>query len=405
MAQITNDMTALLALLLVSLTGGYLVVLGVLALFRPRQAQSFLLGFASSARLHYLEMVIRLLVGLAFIHSAEYVVSTAAFTGFGWLLLLTSLPLLLLPWQWHRRFATQAVNACRRYLVLIGVSALVLGVAILLAVLKNISAPAGAPLSFLPALQGDYFKFDSAEVARPFHIYVRLPADYDSATTRYPVVYLLDGDSLFPILAANHLFLTYDEGLPEAIIVGIAYGAFDSSINKRSYDFSAPTADASAEQGGAPAFQRFLALELMPEVARRYRIDSSKQILFGQSRGGYFVLYSAFTQPDLFWGRIASNPTFEPGAAMFFSAPPSATRSDLGLVVTSGARDWPKLRQAALNWQQHWQTETRAPWQLRVITIDKGTHAASSPESYRQAMLWLFNRTEVEAPPRNDKGQ
>lgn len=402
MAQIINEMIALLALLLVSLTGGYLVALGLVALLRPQQAQSFLLGFASSARLHYLEIVIRMLVGLAFIHSAEYVFSARAFTGFGWLLVLTSLPLLLLPWQWHRHFAAKAVSASRHYLAFIGGAALMLGVAILLAILKNISAPAGAPLSFLPALKGDYFKFDSAEVNRPFHIYVRLPADYDTATTRYPVVYLLDGDSLFPILAANHLFLTYDEDLPEAIIVGIAYGAFDSSVNKRSYDFSAPTADASVEQGGAPAFQRFLELELMPEVARRYRIDSGKQILFGQSRGGYFVLYSAFTQPDLFWGRIASNPTFEPGAAMFFSAPPSATKPDLGLVLTSGARDWPKLRQAALNWQQHWQTEAEAPWQTRVITLDNGTHAASSTESYRQAMLWLFNRSDKVTAPRNE---
>jgi hypothetical protein len=40
------------------------------------------------------------------------------------------------------------------------------------------------------------------------------------------------------------LFLNYDEGLAEAIVVGIAYGSFDPSINKRGFDFFAPAADA-----------------------------------------------------------------------------------------------------------------------------------------------------------------
>ena len=64
---------------------------------------------------------------------------------------------------------------------------------------------AALPLEFLPALNGDYFKLNSAIIGRPFHIYVRYPQGYDKNSDKtYPVVYLLDGGSLFPILAANH---------------------------------------------------------------------------------------------------------------------------------------------------------------------------------------------------------
>ncbi len=242
-------------------------------------------------------------------------------------------------------------------------------------------------------MYGDYFALESREVGRPFHIYVRLPEGYDKSES-YPVVYLLDGDSLFPILAANHLFLTYDEGLPEAIVVGIAYGSFHSSINRRGFDFSAPAADAGPEQGGASAFQRFLRTELMPEVLRRYSADAARQILFGQSRGGYMVLYSAFTDPDLFWGRIASNPVFDPGRELFFSPASDTSRSDLGLVVTSGSRDFPRLRQDALEWFDAWQNVGERPWSLHTLTIQDGTHAADSVNSYRSGMLWLFDRRE-----------
>lgn len=249
------------------------------------------------------------------------------------------------------------------------------------------------PLDHLPALSGDYFEFQSRAVGRPFHIYVRLPDGYhEGSSALYPVVYVLDGDSLFPILAANHLFLHYDEGLPEAILVGISYGSFDPATNKRGFDFSAPAADATRDQGGAPAFQAFLKSELIPEVEQRYRANPDRRILFGQSRGGYMVLYSAFTDPDLFWGRIANNPTFDPGREQFLSPAATATRDNLGLVVTSGSRDRPHYRDAALKWFAAWADRDDSPWSLKTETIDGATHSADSSRSYRLAMIWLFGR-------------
>lgn len=251
------------------------------------------------------------------------------------------------------------------------------------------------PLNHLPAISGDYFKFESQFVGRPFHIYISFPEGYEaSGSTLYPTVYLLDGDSLFPILAANHLFLNYDDNVPKAIIVGVAYGSFDPEVNKRGFDFSAPAPDAGPGQGGAPMFQQFLKSELIPAVESRYLADASRRILFGQSRGGYMVLYSAFTDPDLFWGRIASNPTFDPGRERFFSPTETASRDDLGLVVTSGSRDRPRLRESALKWFESWNNRDTAPWALKTLTIEGGTHAADSPNSYRAAMLWLFRRTQ-----------
>lgn len=248
------------------------------------------------------------------------------------------------------------------------------------------------PLNHLPAIDGDYFELNSDHVGRPFHIYVRYPEGYEEGDRSYPVVYILDGDSLFPILAANHLFLTYDEGLPEAIVVGIAYGSFDSSVNRRGFDFSAPAPDSGPEQGGAPAFSAFLRHELIPVIDRRYRTDPERRVLFGQSRGGYLVLYSAFTEPDLFWGRIASNPSFDPGRERFFLPPAAASRGDLGLVVTSGSRDYPVLRESALAWRDAWRCIDQRPWALNFVTIQGGTHAAHSMSSYREGMVWLFGR-------------
>jgi hypothetical protein len=107
------------------------------------------------------------------------------------------------------------------------------------------------PLDYLSGLRADYFRLESKRIGRGFHICVRLPEGYgQEKDKRYPTVYVLDGDVLFPILAPSQLLLNYDAGIPEAIVVGISYGSFDPPINKRHFDFSGPAADARADEGG-----------------------------------------------------------------------------------------------------------------------------------------------------------
>ena len=250
------------------------------------------------------------------------------------------------------------------------------------------------PLNHLPALRGDYFRIDSEATGRPYHIYVRYPEGYDpAANVTWPTVYLTDGDSLFPILAANHLFLHYDEHLPEALVVGIAYGGFDPAVNRRNIDFQSP--GDGVEQPGAEAFQRFLKAELLPRIETNYASDPERRVLFGQSRGGAFVLYSAVTDPDLFWGRIASNPSITPGIESLLEPAAQATRGDLGMVVTSGTRDRADLQAEAVQWLDHWESRAARPWRIHSVRIEGGTHAANATDAYRAGMLWLFGRDDA----------
>lgn len=235
------------------------------------------------------------------------------------------------------------------------------------------------PLDHLPVLKGDYFAIDSRETGHRYHVYIRTPESYAGNAGPYPIVYLLDGDSLFPLLAASQTFSEYDDGIDEAVVVGISYGSFDPPQNNRRHDFTA----------GAEAFGRFLRHELIPATERRVRADPARRILFGQSRGGGFVIHSAFSDPDLFWGRVASNPTLDLLPAL--QRPPAqATRDDLRLLVASGSRDSPQLRQPALKWFEQWGGRQDLPWTLRTETIEGGTHAADAPRVYRLAVNWLL---------------
>jgi predicted alpha/beta superfamily hydrolase len=241
--------------------------------------------------------------------------------------------------------------------------------------------PYREPLDFLPAITGDYFPLASKATGTTYHIYVRYPQGYaNNPSERYPVVYFLDGDSLFPLLGAQHLFLTIDDKIPDAIIVGIAYGGFDPSVNRRDRDFGS----------GSEAFQTFLMTELIPRVESVTRADSTRRILVGQSFGGAFVLYSALTQPDLFWARIASNPSFRLHGPALWEGAAEAKRDDLRLLVVTGTENAVEPRKQALDWVARWSGRTR-PWSVERIDIKGGTHSADIANAYRLSFRKLFD--------------
>ena len=235
----------------------------------------------------------------------------------------------------------------------------------------------------------------SSKTGTNYHIYLRLPDGYEAnPNKKYPVVYLLDGDSTFPLLASTHLFLTYDDNLPEAIIVGIAYGSFDPAINKRDIDFSA-TSNNKERPAGAPQFLQFLSAELLPSIDRQYRTNPDQRILIGQSRAAYFVLYSAFADPSLFRGRIASNPGMREGEQQFLRATNETNHPNLKLVLSSGTKDRQHNREIAQKLKVIFSaSDAQLPWTFISLEIEDGTHAADIGRVYRIAMKTILGTTD-----------
>ena len=115
------------ALLLVLLSGCYLVGLAVLSFLSPERASRFLLSFASSASAHYLELAVRLLVGGAILLSAPHMLFPGAFVIVGWVLVVTTLGLFAVPWRWHHRFAQWGVPHAVANLQLVAVASFSFG--------------------------------------------------------------------------------------------------------------------------------------------------------------------------------------------------------------------------------------------------------------------------------------
>lgn len=226
-----------------------------------------------------------------------------------------------------------------------------------------------------------------------YHVLIGLPHGYaDSGGERFPTVYVLDGGELFPLFASYSRYLRHAEEVPDLILVGISYGTDDwEAGNNRGHDYTAHT-DEREHWGGADDFQSFLADELLPMIESEYRSRRDRRIVFGQSLGGQFVLYTAQTRPHLFWGHIASNPALHRNLPFFLElhGEPDPARERSHLFVASGSDDDPRFREPALEWIGHWTGAESTPWDLRAVTLDGHGHFSAPPASFRQGLMWLF---------------
>jgi hypothetical protein len=128
-----------IARIVVTASALWLLCLAVALVVTPGRASRFLGLFASSARAHYLEQSLRLVAGAGFIFLASEMRFSSLFSVFGWVVTVTSVALLLMPWQWHRRFAQWAVPQAVRHIWLFAAGSFVLGALILFAVISPVT--------------------------------------------------------------------------------------------------------------------------------------------------------------------------------------------------------------------------------------------------------------------------
>lgn len=134
---------------------------------------------------------------------------------------------------------------------------------------------------------------------------VHLPASYAWAKDRrYPVLYVLDGQTHFQHTAGSAGYLAAQGEIPEMIVVAI-----DSTVRIRDFTQS-DWSTAWVGGGGAANFKRFLSAELIPNVERAYRTDGFR-VLAGHSAGGQFVLYCLTSEPALFHAYLAFSPSLD----------------------------------------------------------------------------------------------
>lgn len=162
-----------------------------------------------------------------------------------------------------------------------------------------------------PFVLGVIEEIQSKELAEKRVLNIYLPEGYNQDdTTKYPVIYLLDGsaDEDFIHIVGLVQFNSFEwiNQVPKSIVVGIA------TVDRRR-DFTFPTTIEEDKKtypttGHSDKFIAFIEKELQPFIENKYRTNISKTII-GQSLGGLFATEILLKKPTLFNKYIIISPS------------------------------------------------------------------------------------------------
>lgn len=162
-----------------------------------------------------------------------------------------------------------------------------------------------------PFVLGLIDEIQSKELAEKRILNIYLPEGYNqNDTTKYPVIYLLDGsaDEDFIHIVGLVQFNSFEwvNQLPKSIVVGIA-------TVDRKRDFTFPTAIEGDKKrypttGHSDKFISFIEKELQPYIQAKYKTDANKTLI-GQSLGGLLATEILIKKTTLFNKYIVISPS------------------------------------------------------------------------------------------------
>ncbi|MEO6906064.1 MAG: alpha/beta hydrolase-fold protein, partial [Ginsengibacter sp.] len=162
-----------------------------------------------------------------------------------------------------------------------------------------------------PFVLGVIDEIQSKELGEKRILNIYLPEGYNqNDTTKYPVIYLLDGSANEDFIHIVGLvqFYTFEwiNQIPKTIVVGIA------TVDRRR-DFTFPTTleedrKAYPTTGHSDKFISFLKNELQSFIEKKYKANNDRTII-GQSLGGLLATEILLKEPTLFNKYIIVSPS------------------------------------------------------------------------------------------------
>lgn len=206
--------------------------------------------------------------------------------------------------------------------------------------LQTRPVPTESPsLATISASPVESFTFHSPSMRQEYALNVSVPKEFKPGEERrFPALIVTDGDWAFP--GVNAAVRSLDGVIEPMFVISVGTalsGGLPEFARRRIYEFSPPGWDrqdpfgevvtkACAEYkseegkctGGAPQFLHAIVSEIIPVLAAKYPIDTTKLGLFGMSAGGFFASWAIFQAESPFRMYLISSPAMAYGDGAVF---------------------------------------------------------------------------------------
>jgi uncharacterized protein len=243
-----------------------------------------------------------------------------------------------------------------------------------------------------------------------YELFVSLPKKYSTKDTiSYPVLYVLDGNFMFPVLNNMQQLLNETNEVKDMIIVGVGYPTNDileSTVN-RTPDYT-PTRDTAFENmlkkdmkmsvktGGAENFLIALKQDIFPLIEKTYRTKGRG--IAGHSFGALFGAYVLLHAPSTFDKYLLSSISifWDKNIVLqqekdFYSKGNKSMNAKVFLTVGEAETYMdmiPGMKQLAASLREHKYEGLK----IEERVLPNETHASAFITAYNQGLRWLYKK-------------
>ena len=166
---------------------------------------------------------------------------------------------------------------------------------------------------------------------------IQLPRSYHVKSEKnYPLMIVLDGDSMFNIVAGSVDYLSYWGDIPENLVVGI------NQKNSRFDDSSVLDNITYTPISSTASFYDFIINEIIPYFSENYRI-SNFRIIVGQERTANFANFFLLKQNPQIRGVISISPKISKNMNRYLAGNLSKINSKIVYTLSSSKRDFESI--------------------------------------------------------------
>lgn len=230
-------------------------------------------------------------------------------------------------------------------------------------------------------------------------LWVYLPPGYEQDTTRYPVIYFMDGNALFSDVVLEGPEWQVDEvmdsvaakGGPKAIVIGI-----DNSEERMTEykPFLSPIFPEEKEVTG-DQHAEWIASDLKAWVDRTYRTkpEAEYTTIGGASLGGIMAYYMVTTFPDVFGNAIVFSPSFWVNEKVFELHKQVPDLNTLKIYMNVGEDEYDSMINNAKKVYDILTTAGVNPHNLRFdIEKNEGHSHSNWRKGFKKAYPWIVER-------------
>ena len=270
---------------------------------------------------------------------------------------------------------------------------------VLLLFFSGISQTSAQPKESKPVSVPDseHHLIHSKIAGHDYDLYIHFPATYDTAKTKFPVLYVMDGANDFSPTIEYLGLLMAEYHIKEPIVVAIGDGGLiGSASNKRNRDFTPSVSASVPGSGGASQFLSFIEKEVIPFVESEYKADPGDRTCYGYSMGGLFSTYVLFKKPYLFKNILIGSPalSYDQGKVFEIENEYATKHTELPVHVFIEVGEL-EMQEQKISFQKlvdllH--TRKYQKLDLHTVTIEKVTHLTGKPVTMLKALGWAYTQ-------------